>query len=110
MTKTTRVTDIAVYQDILNALDTGRKRLKYDSPESRVLRKYVEALLEAGSPLSYSNYNTALMNCLIEINQCIKNDNNGFVKPSEINLMDDIRRELGKVNQEVNYDEVSYYD
>ena len=105
MMKTTRVTDIKVYQDILGTLDSRRKMLKYDSPASRVLRKYVKFLIEVGSPLSYSNYNTTLRNCLIEINQCIKSDN-GYVKRKESNLLQDLERELKKPHQAIIEEEI----
>lgn len=101
MMKTNRITDTEVYKDILNALDRRKTRQGADSTSAVVIRKYVKSAIEVGSPLSYSNYNTTLFNCMVGLDYSIRSDNGGFIKKTESNLLEDLERELKEPNQEV---------
>lgn len=108
--KTNRITDTEVYKDILNALDRRKTRQGADSTSAVVIRKYVKSAIEVGSPLSYSNYNTTLFNCMVGLDYSIRSDNGGFIKKTESNLLEDLERELKEPNQEVIEEEIDYYD
>lgn len=107
MLKQSKVSDLTVYKDILVVLDRRKLRHGADSTASAVIRKYVEFALEADFALTYSNYNTTLHNCCIGIYSDIKADNNR-VKSTEINLLDDIERELKKPHQRIIEEEIDY--
>lgn len=109
MIKTKRVTDIEVYKDILSALDRRKTRQGVENTNAVVVRKYVKSAIEVGSPLSYSNYNTTLWNCMIALSYAIRTDN-GFIKRTESNLLADLERELKKPYQVIIEEEITYYD
>lgn len=109
MIKTKRVTDIEVYKDILSALDRRKIRQGMENTNAVVIRKYVPSAIEAENPLSYSNYNTTLQNCMIALNYAIRSDNE-FIKKTESNLLVDLERELKMPYQQVIEEELDYYD
>lgn len=109
MLKNNRTTDIEVYGDILEALNRRKTRQGAESTNAIVIRKYVQSAIEVDSPISYSNYNTTLRNCMIALNYAIRSDNE-FIKKTESNLLVDLERELKKPYQQVIEEELDYYD
>lgn len=109
MLKNNRITDIEVYGDILEALNRRKTRQGVESTNAIIIRKYVQSAIEVDSPISYSNYNTTLRNCMIALNYSIRTDN-GFIKRTESNLLVDLERELKKPYQCILEEELDYHD